>query len=188
MDRNHPDKDGRYPLSGREYIALRSLYGAVNVIAQYSNELKQRAMLTDGTWETMEGMLDNSCKVLANILNTVPKARLHILQKELDSTYLTVNVKRPYESTQDTGCYIESKSLMTLANAAIRDHCFICDRSCKDGTRHCEIYKAVQDCYPYQFESYDDKCPIAGAFSIDEDPKYKGEEIPQSRLPIYNYF
>ena len=51
MMHQRPDEDGRYPLSMKEYTALRTLFGAVNALD--SDTLKERCKLFPGGWRDL---------------------------------------------------------------------------------------------------------------------------------------
>lgn len=166
------DEDGMYPLSAKEHLALRNLYGAVNALLLKQDDLKERLKML-GLLEEFQQVSDSYCKILASILNTVPLKKQNMIRREMDNTFLYVSIGRTVLPAGDKGCYLDSDVLMNLINMCLKDHCFVCQKSYKEGTRHCPVFKAISDCYAYEFDQTDDCCPLQGVWQIEEDPSYK---------------
>lgn len=168
-----PDADGLYPMSAKEHLALRTLYGAVNALLTKQDDIKDRVALL-GMTEDYEEITDKFCKLLAGFLNTIPRRKQEMVRREMNNTILTVSIGRTYTDSTHNGCYIDSEVLMKLINLCMQDHCFICQKSFKEGTRHCPIYKAIADCYAYELTDEESNfCPLQGVWEIEEDPEFK---------------
>ena len=167
------DPDGKYPMSGKEHLALRTLYGAVNALLTKQDDIKERVALL-GMTEDYEKITDKFCELLAGFLNTIPVRKQEMVRKEMNNTILTVSIGRNYTDHNSNGCYIDSEVLMRLINLCMKDHCFVCEKTYKEGTRHCEIYKAIADCYAYELVDEETPyCPLQGVWEIEEDPEFK---------------
>jgi hypothetical protein len=167
-----PDADGCYPMSMREHDAVRNLYGAINALLLKENAIKERVALI-GMTEKYQQATDAYCEILAGILNSTPLRKREMIRKEMDNAYLYVSIGKSAAPPRGKDVYIDSNVLMNLINNCIKDHCFVCQKSYTEGTRHCPIYKAVTDCYSYEFDQTDDYCPLQGVWEIEEDPDLK---------------
>lgn len=159
MMRHAADADGRYPLSTREYEALRTLFGAVNAMAL--DMLKDRCDLNPGDWEKLQEARDSAQQVLNNILRTIPLKKLMSISTELRNTICELRIKPPV-SASNGSIYIDQAAMVRMAERAIAMDCVICEKTREEGKR-CPLYRDINDCFPYELMEPDDAlCPFAG--------------------------
>ena len=75
------DKDGRYPLTGREYEAMRTLWGAMNALQ--GDDLKARLQTTKDGWKALKTAEAFMQKAIEALNMTIPLNKLLTLQREL---------------------------------------------------------------------------------------------------------
>lgn len=168
MKNRIPDQDGRYPLSEREYRALRKIFGLVTALLEAQPDLEARCRDIPGGWRDLRMLCAVSQGLMAKILRTVPKRKLGAIYQELDHTYTDVRVSygKPQEGTQYT--WIPAAALETIRRQAIAVECYCCDKQGKDAKR-CLLRQALLDTYHDEVPPPTDGrgCPFAG--TIPED-------------------
>ena len=158
--RHEPDEDGRYPLSTREYDALRTVFGAVNALD--IDTLKDRCGLIKNGWRDIRLAHSLLKRVMQELLCTVPAKKLMTIRTELKHTVCELKVKPPSSMSLGGSVYVDHQALVKLAERAISMDCLFCDKDAKQGKR-CPLYKALNACFPYELcEPTDEKCPFAG--------------------------
>ena len=162
------DEDGRYPLSTREYDALRTLFGAVNAMAL--DMLKDRCDLHPGDWEKLQEAKDVTQGVLNNILRTIPLKKLVAISTELKNTICELKIKPPV--TKANGMiYIDQAAMVRMAERAICLDCAICEKTREEGKR-CALFRDINACFPYELLEPDDAlCPFAGVTRLQLEDK-----------------
>lgn len=161
---NQPDSDGRYPLSGREYGALKTMFGAVNALD--TEELDSRCKLQPNSLRDIHAAKALLQKSLFNLLDTVPLKKLGAIRKELQNTYCILKTKPVGGGASDHTVYVDQKALIRLMERAISMDCFLCEKSVKEG-RKCPLYRDLSACFPYNLDdSGDVLCPFAGVSSL----------------------
>ena len=160
VEYRQPDADGRIALSGREYTALRAIYGAVNVLEVYHGELERRCRGIKYGWRDLRCLLKLSERVLDKILETVPIKKLMQMRVDLDNTVCEVKTKGITGQSKGDCIYVPDSVLIDLCKAATNVACFGCDRSHEDARRHCQLYKDIQAVFPYEFDK-GGTCPFA---------------------------
>lgn len=164
--RYQPDTDGRYPLSIREYTALRTLFGAVNALD--SETLKERCKLFSGGWRDLRCAYSLCKKVMENLLCTIPTQKLLSMRRELTHTICEVKIKPPTSSVEDT-VMVSRRALIDLINRAIYMDCMLCEKTAKECKR-CQLYKDINACFPYELlDPQDELCPFAGVFKLEDE-------------------
>lgn len=160
-----PDADGKYPLTMREYDALRTVFGALNALD--SDTLKERLKTTKYGWRDIRLCLAVMRKVLDKLLLTIPPLKLLTLQEELKHTYCEVRIRGGGTPSHPDCVYVSQKAIVAMIDRAIQLECLLCDKSVKDGKR-CPLYKNIQALFPYELdEPTDTKCPFAGVSHVN---------------------
>lgn len=160
-----PDEDGKYPLTMREYDALRTVFGALNALD--SETLKERLQTTNGGWRDMRLALSMMRKVLDNLLSTIPARNLLTLKDELNHTYCEVRIRGAGTLAHPDCVYLSQKAVVSLIDRAIQLECMLCEKSAKEGKR-CPLYKNIQALFPYELdEPTDTQCPFAGVSHVN---------------------
>lgn len=154
------DADGRIPLSSREYKGLRALFGAVNVLTQYSGELERRARGIKNGWRDLRCLQANADRLTQRLLATVPLKKLVAINTELKNTYCELQTKGAVNSIDNDCMYIEVSKLVELCKAAAKVECFACDKSHKEAKKACPIYATIEAVFGYDFTDQE-KCPLA---------------------------
>jgi len=165
MIRN-PDQDGRYPLSMREYEALRTIFGCVNALDDDHETLKARCRLFKGGWRDLRMLAAVSKRLMEKLLCTIPAKKLLVIRRELSNTICEVKLKPIASPRHDDCVYVSQEALLRVCNRAMQDNCYLCDRSHKEAKRGCELYKDIQACFPYQFDDSSD-CPFSGMSGME---------------------
>lgn len=156
-----PDEDGRYPLSMREYEALRTIFGCVNALDDDHETLKARCKLFKGGWRDLRMLAAVSKRLMEKLLCTVPRKKLLTIQRELQHTICEVKIKPIAAPHRENMVCVSEDAMIRVCNRAMQDNCYLCDKTHKEAKRSCELYRDVQACFPYDFNESTD-CPFAG--------------------------
>lgn len=158
--RHEPDEDGRYPLSTKEYEALRTVFGVVNALD--SDTLKERCALIKNGWRDIRLAHTLLRRVMEELLCTIPAKKLMAIHTELKHTVCELKVKPPSGIGRGGCVYVDHKAFITICERAISMDCLFCEKDAKAGKR-CPLYKALNACFPYELcEPEDTRCPFAG--------------------------
>lgn len=153
------DSDGKYPLTTREYDALRTVFGALNALD--SETLKERLQTTKSGWRDMRLCAVTMHKVLMSLLDTIPADKLLTLRDELNQTVCEVRLRTASQNTRDS-VFVSHRAMISLIDRAIQMECMLCEKSVKKGKR-CPLYKDICACFPYELDTpTDTRCPFAG--------------------------
>ena len=147
-----PDAEGKYPLSGREYYALRQLFGIASGFETTLGDLKDRAKLTPGTWRDMKMISAVSDKAITALVRSIPTRKLQQVLKELENTVVSVEVRGGAGlpvSKREPFCYAPEKSIELLIQSTLEWQCFACEKSPKQAKK-CPYRKAIDDVFPYE--------------------------------------
>ena len=162
----NPDEQGRYALSGREYYAIRFLFGMVSCFQESAKILKDRANVASrSTWRDIR-MVSSVCdKILDTLLSTIPYRKLAQIKTELSNTMISVDVthgKGLPAPKKDAMCYVPEKAVESLINNMIDFQCFSCQKSLKEAKK-CPYRKSIDDCFPYEpLGDKQDMCRYSG--------------------------
>ena len=160
------DEDGFYPLSVREYAALRQMFGFVNVMDE--DALKERLKTIPSGWRDMRMMAAVSKHLVHELLTTVPIKKRLSIQSELRNTVCEIKFKPPSSKMEDC-VVISRKALVRLMERAIDMDCLFCDKSLNECKR-CTLYKDLNACFPYELaEPTDNKCLFAGVSGLEAE-------------------
>ena len=154
------DADGRIPLSSREYKGLRALFGAVNVLNQYSGELERRARGIKNGWRDLRCLQAMADRLTQKFLATVPNRKLVQIQQELKNTFCELQLKGAANAVENDCMVVEIPKLVALCKAAAKVECFACDKSHKEAKKACPIYATIEAVFGYDFTDQE-KCPLA---------------------------
>lgn len=91
------DDPNRPRLRGREYNAIRELFGLMSGLEKYMGLLKERAQLQPGCWRDLRLVEAKLEKGLEALLKTIPPDKLGQVQRDLDNTQVTVEVRPPQD-------------------------------------------------------------------------------------------
>ena len=160
-----PDEHGRYPLSMREYEALRMMFAAVTALD--CEPLHDRCDLFPGLWETVQKAKDDMFGATEQLLTTVPAKKLVAMRHELKYTVCKIDIRPPSKDAGRDYLYIPRKAFIELLQRAIQLDCMVCDKSLKE-CKKCKLYKDIDACFPYLLdEPTDTKCPFAGVSRLE---------------------
>ena len=157
------DSDGRYPISYREYEAIRNVFGAVNSFVEHSGELERRCKQSKNLWRDMRLLCWLSEDVLTRILSTVPIKRLGQISEELKHTHVRVEVDGVVGRNYQRYMYVEQEALIDLCRKAVDVNCFGCEKTHKEAKRKCQLYKDIQSMFNYEFDEFskgENSCPF----------------------------
>ena len=107
-------------------------------------------------------------KLLAGILRTVPRKKLAVIRKELDSTEVLVNVKNtiapPAKTDTDGFTYVSQRALERITQRVVNYECFCCEKKGAEA-KHCQLRKDIEATYMFDYHCPSKKeCPFVGAF------------------------
>lgn len=158
--------DGGYPLSMKEYDALRTLFGAVSALDSAS--LKPRLdALYPGSWEELISTKDKLMELMEKLLESIPLRKLEAIRRELKQTVWEVKIKPPSEVKREPCVYVPQKAVVRLIQRSIQLECLLCDKCAEDGLK-CPLYNDINDCFPYELIEPGDKlCAFAGVSKLN---------------------
>ena len=161
---NGGQAEERWPLSGREYFAIRQLFAIVSSYEHSMTQLEKRAKAIPGAWRDLKMLSAKSENLIAALLRTVPANKLQQIQRELGSTTVTVEVKGAANSKLERGAfqYVPCEALETLIQHMIDWECFSCEK-CGKEAKKCPYRETIEACFPYEM-SFKDKeyCAYSG--------------------------
>lgn len=152
----------RVPLSNREYHALRGVFGMVNNFNVLAPAIEARCKSTGDGWRILRQIQGLSEKLMAKLLLTVPVNKLKLMQKDLQYTVCEIKLKYDVVKREETEYVcVPAAELDRIVSRLMNYECLICDHSAKDAKK-CKLYMDITATYPWEFESIDGKCPLAG--------------------------
>lgn len=154
------DADGRIPLSAREYVAIRAIFAAIDSLTREHEQLERRAKGVKNCWRDLRLLVVLAEKVLNELLKTVPTKKLLQMQKDLKNTVCRIETRGAVGHKEDGFMFVPEDSAIKLCQMAMKLNCFGCDKTHKEAKRECEMYKAIQDIFVYQFDDFND-CPFS---------------------------
>ena len=177
-----PDADGKYPLSGREYFAIREIFGLISALAYNGDELKARAQLIPGVWRDFRMVQAKITSVVDAMLRTVPIKKIRMIKEDCANTWINVEVRAPRgvkpPARPDYVC-VPSTALDAVIGRVLDIECFACDKTGKEMTR-CPVRAVIDDLFPFEIEDPDnDGCKYCN-FHIDRaDTRYEEKDEEQ---------
>lgn len=176
-----PDADGKFPLSGNEYYAIREIFAVISALDSALGYLKDRAKLTPGTWRDLCAVMKLSQKALDQLLRSVPVKKLVQIKSDIERTVVSVEVKPPHgvglPKDPDFVC-IPAPTLDYLIGIVMDIECFACEKRGRE-IKKCPIRPAIEDTFPFEIpEPENDGCKFCN-YHIDHDNKQyeEGEQI-----------
>lgn len=157
----------RFPLSGREYYALRELFGIVSTFNNCADSLNKRVRsIPGGAYRDYRMIQTVSEKLLTEILKTIPYNKLLQISKELRCTHVTVEVRpeigrRLKHDGENMLTYVPQRALERITEHAIDIECRFCEKSGKDA-KHCQLRRDIEATYHYDYPDDGKECPFAG--------------------------
>lgn len=165
----------RIPLTGREYYALREMFGLISCYGKSLGYLEKRAKTLPGVWRDMHMISAKTERVIAALLSTVPTDKLRQIERELENTYVSVEVRRTViaQPEREMFTYVPQKPLEALIEGVLRGECMFCEKDQRE-SKKCPWRKAIEATYPYELpEVYKEHCRFSG-FTIDEELEVEG--------------
>lgn len=153
------DEDGRIPLTGREYNALRCVIVAWNELDACSEALHERLNTIPHGWRDMRLAQSLITKLKNELYETIPYRKLRGIQTEIHNSRIVLTVKGADRRIQDGVTYIDQESFVRIINRCIAMDCWCCEKRGKD-VKRCEILRLVTDILHY--ESDPGECPKDG--------------------------
>lgn len=160
----------RYPISYREYTALRQLFGIAHLWNLKGHDLEKRLKKIPNGWRDARMIQTIAEKLLVKVLGTVPLTKLEQIKKELDNTFLEVTVKNlvsgePHGSSYT---YVETKTLERVTDKAMEISCAFCQNRGKE-VRDCQLRKDIERLYNWDFPQVgkDGECHFLERFTED---------------------
>ena len=142
------DSDGRYPLSGKEYSALLSLFAVNSTLNDQANVLTERIKTKSGAWRDFRLATVKMQKVLDEIVTTIPVKKLHAIARDLQHARVHVDINTASERRYNGVIYVDESALIALLDYAVSQNCWCCEKKNKD-VKHCQILKLITDVMPY---------------------------------------
>lgn len=161
-----PNEEGRFPLSHREYQAIRALFGSQNSLILAQKDIENRIRAIPDGWRDFRLVYSVLEKLLVKLLRTVPSQKLISMKRELKDTYCEVKLKGavgPLEG--DLLRVVPQKDLETVINAATDIQCFACDRC---DYKKCTLYQSIQAMYHYDFPKTK-ICPLSEMTDVGKE-------------------
>ena len=164
----------RKPLSGREYYALRELFGIVSLFNANADELQKRVQMIPGGWRDLRLITAVSEKLMGNLLKTVPHNKLAMIQRELTHTVCEVKVNMDVSGRKSENfCYVPDGALVRTVKRLMGYECLFCEK-CENDVKRCPIRTDFEALYPWDFPLKGTSCPLSG-LTIGEDADAQDE-------------
>lgn len=155
-----PDKD-RVPLSGREYYALRELFGMVSSFNKCAGDLEKRVKTVPGAWRDYRLLMVLSEKLMQKVLDTIPKKKLLQIRRDLSHTTCEIKVGMDVSGRRAEGfCYVPDDALVNTVERVINWECLFCEKR-GSSVKQCPIRKDLEALYPWDFPLKGETCPLA---------------------------
>lgn len=156
-----PDADGRYPLSYRELLGIRCLFGANNALLQNYKELESRIRTIPNAWRDLKLIMKLQDKLLESLLKTIPTNKLKALRTELQHTICELRVEKPLMQLHPDCSYVPTAAMERVIDHAVAVTCFGCERCGKDAKR-CQLYQDLNELYHHECaQMKGDMCPFS---------------------------
>lgn len=174
-----PDEDGKFPLSGNEYYAVREIFAVISAFETSMDYLKDRAKLKPGTWRDMKLVSTKSQSAVGELLRTVPLKKIEQIMIELKNTFITVDV-RPVRGVKPPKrpdyVYVPAAALDGLIERVMDIDCFACEKRGRE-IKKCQLRALIEDTFPYAIPEPDnDGCKFCNCHISRDDMRYDEEE------------
>lgn len=173
-----PDAQGKYPLSGNEYYAIRLLFAAISSFETEADYLKDRANLKPGVWRDIKLIQAKTLHILDELLHTVPIKKIAQMKTEIRNTFITVDV-RPIRDMNPPKrpdyVYIKASAIDSLIERVMDVECFACEKRGRE-IKKCKLRETIEDTFPYDIpEPNNECCKFCGCHISREDNLYNKE-------------
>lgn len=168
------ERDGRYTLSMAEWTGIRVLHAAIGALNHDAPSLQERLQKeTDNGWTQLRQAQGALKKVDEKLLATIPLRQREVMYRELQHTYMHVNVEMGAVGKQEGIIYVSKSALERLVDRAIQLDCFACSKVGKE-TKRCRLFRDIQGVFHYDISPCEDGlCPFAGLTEIPKgDDRY----------------
>lgn len=169
-----PDSSGRYPLTGREWNAIRCIQCALNEVEVCQNVLKDRLKLSKDGWRFLRIALSLLEKVCDLLYETIPAKKLAAMREEIRHSQIRLCVKGADNQMPPGVVYMDEKSFIRIMNRLIDLECWSCEKTGK-AVRQCEILECITDVLHYESDPAelpkDGRCELAGCSSVLKEEK-----------------
>lgn len=164
----------RVPLSGREYYALREVFGMVSSFNKCAADLEKRVKRIPGAWRDYRLLMVLSEKLMGKLLNTIPQKKLGQIKRDLTHTTCEVKVGMDVGGRiSETFCYVPDTALVNTVKRVMNWECLFCEK--KDAeVKKCQCRKDLEALYPWDFPLKGETCPLA-QMTIDESEDKEDE-------------
>ena len=167
-----PDEDGRYPLSGREWNALRCVQTAMNELDVCQDYLKERLKLTRNGWRFLRAALAMMDRVCDLIYSTVPRKKLMAMREEVRHSQIRLIVKGADDRMPPGIVYVDEDAFIAVMDYVISQECWCCEKTGKD-VKRCRIKQLILGVLHYESDPAefpeDGHCELAGHTSSRRD-------------------
>jgi len=155
-----PDNE-RKPLSGREYYALREVFGMVSSFNKCAPDLEKRVRGIPGAWRDFRLLMVLSEKLMGKLLDTIPKKKLGQIKRDLTHTTCEVKVNMDVSGRMsETYCYVPDAALVSTVKRVMGWECLFCEKRGAD-VKKCPCRKELEALYPWDFPLKGETCPLA---------------------------
>lgn len=176
-----PDADGRIPLTGNEYYAIREIFGMISALELGMGYLQERAHLKPGVWRDLKLVSAKAQSAVSELLRTVPRKKLEQITHDLEHTHVTVEIKPELKCVKppqaENYVYVSALALDKLIDTVMQFECFACDKAGKD-VKRCPVRKIIEDTFPYDFELDEDGgCVFRGCKIEHRHEEMEGDDV-----------
>lgn len=146
------ESEQKYPLSYREYTALRQLFGIAHIWNDKGHELEKRLKKIPNGWRDAKMLMATSEKLLIKVLETIPPEKIHQIKLELQNTWLEVVVRNCIGNTPkgQAYTYVDTATLERITDKAMELSCVFCEKKGKEA-RDCPLRKDIERTYHWDF-------------------------------------
>lgn len=151
----------RTNLSGREYAAVLSYFGAISTVVGCMPILKKRGEIA-GVTEDMQVIQQKLDDVLDGILRSVPQKKLEHIRIELANARMYTKIEAyGLDSTSEAYSYIPTVAVNGLLAYLVRQECLLCDKTTVE-SRKCPYRLLIEKSVPHMVaKEQDGKCRFA---------------------------
>ena len=162
------------PLSQAEYDGLKYIMAAFTSSKNAADYLEKRLRSVPNAWRDIHLCSSKLLAVFQSLLQTIPRAKLKMIQTELPLIEVYVRIKGAaiYDIDADDHAIIPRKTLNELGRVACKRECELCDKKGK-AVKGCRLRKLLGETFPHELpEAVGDGCVFQtyslGDFENDE--------------------
>lgn len=169
MKYRQPDKEGRYPLSQREYNAILTWLTATDAMMETKRALDDRLTLLRYGKRDAALVAKKVQDLISDLFSTVSTRHLIDIKERLHHTHYSVwqdgiGVKVPGSNEP---MRVTPDGFINVVNRAVRNDCFCCWKTAEEA-EECPLQKDLASMFPWTLtdQSTDGLCPFAGIMEI----------------------